>query len=115
MITTISTLQSTPGSEPFFSFPIWFLTFYEQTHKIFSFHPATAKLHGIEVKAPWDRQDVLFPPPHPAFLELHYFTSISRNMKGSGDNEELDNDDEDYEELSELEILASQLQGNKSG
>ena len=53
------------------------------------------------MKAPWDRQDVLYPSPHPAFLELHYFTSISEAMKGSGDVCELDDDDEDYEELSE--------------
>ena len=48
---------------------------------------------------------MLYPPPHPAFLELHYFTSISRAMKGSGDDCELDDDDddEDYEELAELE------------
>jgi len=73
------------------------------THEIFSFHPATAKLQGVEVKAPWDRQDLLHPPPHPAFLEMHYFTSISKAMKGGGDDCELDDDDEDYEELSEIE------------
>ncbi|KIM92275.1 hypothetical protein PILCRDRAFT_117680 [Piloderma croceum F 1598] len=73
------------------------------THEIFSFHPATAKLQGVEVKAPWDRQDVLYPPPHPAFLEMHYFTSISRAMKDSEDDCELDDNDENYEELSEPE------------
>ena len=36
---------------------------------------------------------------------MHYFTSISRSMKGSADNSELidDDDDNDYEELSEPE------------
>jgi len=52
-------------------------------------------LHGIEVKAPWDLQDTYFPPPHPMFLEVHYFTSISKAMKGNGD----DDDDDDDEEL----------------
>jgi hypothetical protein len=60
-------------------------------------------LHGVEVKAPWDHQDVLYPPPHPAFLEMHYFSSISRAMKGGGDDCELDDGDEDYEELSDQE------------
>ncbi|KIM72616.1 hypothetical protein PILCRDRAFT_15965 [Piloderma croceum F 1598] len=58
--------------------------YFEQTHEIFSFHPATAKLRGVRVKAPWDRRDVLYPPPHPVFLEMHYFTSISKAMEGSG-------------------------------
>ena len=52
------------------------------------------------MKAPWDTPDVLYPPPLPAFLQMHYFTSISKAMKGSGDDYELD-DDEDDEELSE--------------
>ena len=60
------------------------------------------------MKAPWDRQDVLYPPPHPAFLKLHYFTSISKAMKGSGDACELDDDDEDYEELSEPEEVENE-------
>ncbi|KIM81053.1 hypothetical protein PILCRDRAFT_9089 [Piloderma croceum F 1598] len=73
---------------------------------------------GVEVKAPWDLQDVLYPPLHPAFLEIHYFTSISRAMKGSGDNCELDDDDE--EELSELEEVQNEqvriwLDGSSSG
>jgi hypothetical protein len=37
----------------------------------------------------------------PSFLEMHYFTSISKAMKGSEDDHELDDDDEDGEELSE--------------
>jgi hypothetical protein len=72
------------------------------------------------VKAPWDRQDVLYPPPHPAFLEMHYLTSISRAMKGSGDDCELDDDDDDYEELSELKEVQNEqvriwLNGLSSG
>jgi hypothetical protein len=55
------------------------------------------------VKAPWERQDVLYPPPHPNLLRLHYSTSIPKAMKGSGDDYDLDDDDEDYEELSEPE------------
>jgi hypothetical protein len=60
---------------------------------------------------------VLYPPPHPAFLKLHYFTSISKAMKGSGDVCELDDDDEayelsendeDYEEHSEMEELKNE-------
>jgi hypothetical protein len=39
---------------------------------------------------------------------MHYFTSISRAMKGSGDDSELDDDDEDYEELSELEEVQNE-------
>jgi hypothetical protein len=76
------------------------LTSFEQTHKIFSFHPALAELHGIEVKAPWECHDACFPPPHPDFLDLHYVTGVSRAMR---DDNELDSDDEDDEELSELE------------
>jgi hypothetical protein len=52
------------------------------------------------VKAPWDSPDVLYPPPLPVFLEMHYFTSIAKAMKGGGDDYELD-DDQDDEELSE--------------
>jgi hypothetical protein len=71
-----------------------------ETRKIFAFHPATALLQGVKVEAPWDSPDVLYPPPLPAFLQMHYFTSIAKAMKGSGDDYELD-DDEDDEELSE--------------
>ena len=62
----------------------------------------TAVLQDVIVKAPWDTPDVLYPPPHPVFLQMHYFTSIAKamNMKGDGDDYELD-DDEDDEELSE--------------
>jgi hypothetical protein len=60
-------------------------------------------LQGIEVKAPWDRQDPLFPPPHDEFLNMHYSTSITKAMKCNGDDYELDDNDEDYEELSEPE------------
>jgi hypothetical protein len=77
-----------------------------KTHKIFSFHPATIKLQGVKVKAPWDGQDVLYPPPHSEFLETHYSTSISRAMKGDGDDRELDDDDDDYEELEDYEELS---------
>ena len=55
------------------------------------------------MKAPWDSPNVFYPPPLPAFLEMHYITSIAKAMKGSGDDCELDDDDDDYEELSELE------------
>jgi len=78
------------------------------THEIFSFHPATLKFHGIEVKAPWLRKDVLYPPPHSIFLDEHFRTSISKAMIGHGDDCELDDDDEDYEELSELEEVEDQ-------
>jgi len=73
------------------------------SHEIFSFHPDTVKLQGVEVRVPWDRQDALYPHPHPTFLRLHYLTSISKAMKGSWEDHELDDDDEDYEELSEPE------------
>ena len=53
--------------------------------------------------APWDSPDVLYPPPLPAFLEMHYLTSIANAMKGSrelDDDDELDvDDDDDYEGL----------------
>ncbi|KAF8812306.1 hypothetical protein BYT27DRAFT_7207720 [Phlegmacium glaucopus] len=91
-----------------------------ETREIFAFHPATAVLQGVEVKAPWDSPYVLYPPPLPAFLEMHYFTSIAKAMEGSGDNCELDDDDEDYEELSELEEVQNErvriwLDGSLSG
>jgi hypothetical protein len=63
-----------------------------QTHRIFSFHPVTAVLQDVIVTAPWDTPDALYPPPHPAFLERHYFASIAKAMK---------DDDEDDEEVSE--------------
>ena len=67
---------------------------FKQTHKIFSFHPATANLQGVEVRAPW--QDVLYPHPHFNILEMHYFTSISRAMKGRMDDSRLDDGDDEY-------------------
>jgi len=77
-----------------------------QTHQIFAFHPATAALQDVEVKAPWDSPNVLYPPPHPDFLKLHYVTSIANAMKGSGGDYELDvDDDDDYEGPSELEEI----------
>ena len=69
------------------------------------------------MKAPWASRHVLYPPPLPAFLEMHYITSIA---KGSGDDYELDDDDDDYEELSELEEVQDEhvriwLDGLSSG
>ena len=55
------------------------------------------------MKAPWARPDDLYPPPLPHFLRLHYSTSIANAMKGSADDHELDDDDDEYEELSEPE------------
>jgi len=82
--------------------------FFEQTHETFAFHPATAALQGIEVKAPWDSPYVLYPPPLSAFLEMHYYTSIAKAMKGSEDDYELDDDHEDCGELSELEEVQNE-------
>lgn len=78
-----------------------------KTHKIFAFHPATAALQGVEVKAPWDSLDVLYPPPLPTFLGMHYSTSIANAMKASGGDldYDLDVDDEDYEDFSEPEEI----------
>jgi len=72
------------------------------------------------VKAPWDSPYVLYPPPLPAFFEMHYFTSIANAMEGSGDDCKLDDDDEDYEELSEPEEVQNEqvriwLDGPSSG
>jgi hypothetical protein len=39
---------------------------------------------------------------------MHYFTSMSRAMKGSRHDCALDNDDEDYEELSEPEAVQNE-------
>jgi len=91
-----------------------------ETREIFSFHPATAALQGVEVKAPWDSPCVLYPPPLPGFLQMHFFTSIAKAMTGSGDDRELDDDDDDYEELSELEEVRNEevriyLDGLSSG
>ncbi|KIL60201.1 hypothetical protein M378DRAFT_14286 [Amanita muscaria Koide BX008] len=76
-----------------------------QTHKIFAFHPATAALQGVKVKAPWDSLDVLYPPPLPTFLGMHYTTSIADAMKACESDYELDVDDEDYKDFSELEEI----------
>jgi hypothetical protein len=73
----------------------------EQTHKIFSFHPATVILHDIEVKAPWNCQEVLYPSPHPIFLKMHYLTSISRGIRDSRSNCKLDDGDGDNNNDSE--------------
>ena len=53
------------------------------------------------MKVPWESPDVLYPPPHPSFLGMHYFTSIAKAMKGGAGDYELDDDDDDEEELSE--------------
>lgn len=45
---------------------------------------------------------MLFPPPLPTFLEMHYAASIAKAMKGGGDDYELDADNED-EDTCELE------------
>ena len=60
------------------------------------------------MKAPWDGQGLLLPPPSHEFLHMHYSTSITKAMKGNGDDYELDDDDEDYEELSEPEEAANE-------
>jgi len=60
-------------------------------------------LHDVKVKAPWDHQDVAYPPPHPTFLEMHYFSLISKAMKGSAEDNEVDDEDKDYEELASPE------------
>jgi hypothetical protein len=96
------------------------ISIFEQTHETFAFHPATAALQGIEVKAPWDSPYVLYPPPFPAFLEMHYCIFIAKAMKGSGDDYELDDDDDDCEELPELEGAQNEqviiwLDGSSSG
>jgi hypothetical protein len=53
------------------------------------------------VRAPW--QDVLYPHPHFNILEMHYFTSISRAMKGRMDDSRLDDDDDDDDDDDEEE------------
>ena len=60
------------------------------------------------MKAPWARPDDLYPPPLPHFLRLHYSTSIAKAMQGSGDDYQLDDDDDDYEELSEPEEVQNE-------
>lgn len=71
------------------------------------------------MKAPWDHPDVLYPPPHAVFLEMHYHTSIAMAMKANGDDYEPDGDD-DYEKLSEPEEVQNEavrirLDGSLSG
>jgi len=61
------------------------------------------------VKAPWDSPNVLYPPPLPTFLEMHYITSIANAMQGSEDDYELDvDDDDDHEGPSELEEIQNE-------
>ena len=107
VITRISALQSILRSEHRTQF-LYSMIFnlFEQTHKIFSFHPTTVILQGLEVKVPWNLQDGQYPPPHHTFLMMHYFTSIFRAMittKDSGGDFEMDDDDDDehYEGLSD--------------
>ncbi|KIL63927.1 hypothetical protein M378DRAFT_163885 [Amanita muscaria Koide BX008] len=78
---------------------------HHETHKIFAFHPATAALQGVEVKAPWERPDVFYPPPLPTFLGKHFAASVANAMNASGDDYELDVDYEDYEDSELEEIL----------
>ena len=62
------------------------------------------------MKVPWKSPDVLYPPPHPSFLEIHSFTSIAKAMKGSAGNYELDDDDDANEELSKpMEVQNEQV------
>ena len=52
------------------------------------------------MRAPWECRSALFPPPLFQLLKKHYLTSSSNAMK---EDYELENDDDDYEELSEPE------------
>jgi hypothetical protein len=88
-----------------------YLTVFEQTHKIYAFHPATARLQDVEVKAPWNSPNALYPSPLPTFLEMHYAASIAKAMKGGADDDELYDDDENFEGPSELaEVEDEQMQ-----
>jgi hypothetical protein len=66
----------------------------------------TFGLQGIEMRASWDHDNLFFPPLHLTLLGMHYFTSICKAIKGSVDNFELNNDEDDSEELSDPEKLA---------
>ena len=67
------------------------------------------------MKAPWNGQGLLLPPPSYEFLHMHYSTSITMAMKGNGDHYELDDNDEDYEEQDEelSEPLAEEAANEK--
>jgi hypothetical protein len=77
-----------------------------QTHKIFAFKPNVADLHDLTVTAPWESQNPLLPPPHPAFLEEHYLRSIVAGMKGAAEND--DDDDDDDDELLDLNDVGNE-------
>jgi len=88
----------------------FYFSIHPHTHRIFSFHTSCIKLHDIQVTAPWTGGSALFPPPLPQLLEMHYFTSISKAMKGNADDDELEDDDDEFEELSEPEeVLDEQV------
>lgn len=62
------------------------------------------------MKAPWDHGDRLYPPPHPELLGLHFVTSVSKAMKASGDDHELDDDDNDEELAEPVEVRNERVQ-----
>jgi hypothetical protein len=73
-----------------------------QTHKIFTFHPAVAHLHSLEVTSPWKEQNPMYPSPHHDLLEAHYQTSIFASLSAAVEPLDDDDSDDDDEELSEI-------------
>ena len=68
-----------------------------QTHKIFSFHPTAAHLHGLEVDSPWKVGNPKYPAPHNELLRTHFQTSIFTSLSAAAEPS-----DGDELELSEI-------------
>jgi hypothetical protein len=100
-LTTHCDSQYTPKYSPAFSsfLPSLMLLLY-QTHKIFSFHPAVAHLHGLPVTSPWKAPNPLYPSPHIELLKAHFQTSIFASLSAAA--EPLDEDGDDELELPEI-------------
>jgi hypothetical protein len=73
-----------------------------QTHKIISFHPAVAHLHGLQVTSPWKALNPLYPSPHKELIKAHFQTSIFTSLSAPVEPLGEDDDDDDELELPEL-------------
>ena len=74
----------------------------DQSHKIFAFHPAVARLHGLEVTTSWTNSSEQYPPPHATLLKDHFMSAIYSSLKASEEVEEADDIDDDDHHCSVL-------------